>query len=697
MEPGAIKPLRLEAMTLRGLGSYLHGGRLEIRPLTVLCGTNGSGKSTWFRMIDLLRQSKNTLPFEFQEDVWHGEGWHGYTNAFVEFEDDPCARLASAEQDREFGGLGTVGLHVVADLDFDLDGAAQSPRPEGLSEITFDHESVAQSFLWAGRCRRGTRFRLRMSNANSMSVPTSRLPRCAELVIGDDFVIRFEGTAVPGRFDAACTRAFWPGYESDDLTVLEVASFELGPGVIPTNIRGPDGAEGFDLLEQFCAAAIARIRQLLDLFLCGTFLLRAIRPPRREGGVPIAEMNDESVMEERSVGDGGEFAHALGRRFAYNLMNPAAESGGGRTNYRYTRASPKILDVLLESESHEGMSLARTIWEGVDAGKKEKIRRLRSALDPLYPHRDAEWAVCLLNEALTRRDLYHTSMWIFPSEEARVLAQQRHDRRDDREIEQFNRELIDNAFPEFVDRHPGLIFDTYYFVWLEKLLGTSGENRIYWTDPENPPIGYLDRFLPDDARADWFAGSAGAGTREEERRNLILYTGRLFGETGLPAAPVHMSSGFHQVAPMVVQAGLMKQNEVLCIENPEVHLHPKLQLGVTEFLIRQAKIGKTILVETHSDLVVRRVVRAILEEDIKQEAVRIHFADVDVDSTFFKEVGYASSRIEVIKIDERGRIRNWPAGFMDDDVRESRRLLDIMYGPTPEEEEEKEDRGSNDS
>ncbi len=40
-------PLRLTAMTLRGLGPHLHGARLEIKPLTILSGENGSGKLTW--------------------------------------------------------------------------------------------------------------------------------------------------------------------------------------------------------------------------------------------------------------------------------------------------------------------------------------------------------------------------------------------------------------------------------------------------------------------------------------------------------------------------------------------------------------------------------------------------------------------------------------------------------------------------
>ncbi len=63
-------PLRLTAMTLRGLGPYLHGARLEIKPLTILCGQNGSGKSTW---IEMLRRMKWTVdhpsfPFAFLDN-----------------------------------------------------------------------------------------------------------------------------------------------------------------------------------------------------------------------------------------------------------------------------------------------------------------------------------------------------------------------------------------------------------------------------------------------------------------------------------------------------------------------------------------------------------------------------------------------------------------------------------------------------
>src|SRR5687768_3240597 len=61
-------PLRLTNVALRGVGSYKEYGCLEIKPLTILCGENGSGKSTWFRALNLLKASKGFLPLNFVSD-----------------------------------------------------------------------------------------------------------------------------------------------------------------------------------------------------------------------------------------------------------------------------------------------------------------------------------------------------------------------------------------------------------------------------------------------------------------------------------------------------------------------------------------------------------------------------------------------------------------------------------------------------
>src|SRR5580700_6012961 len=52
-----IAPLQLKEITLRGLGPYLHGAKLEIKPLTILCGKNGSGKSTWIEALRFLKMA----------------------------------------------------------------------------------------------------------------------------------------------------------------------------------------------------------------------------------------------------------------------------------------------------------------------------------------------------------------------------------------------------------------------------------------------------------------------------------------------------------------------------------------------------------------------------------------------------------------------------------------------------------------
>ena len=52
------KLLRLDSMTLRGIGSYYHARELKFRtPDGILCGTNGSGKSTWLDRIAMLQRS----------------------------------------------------------------------------------------------------------------------------------------------------------------------------------------------------------------------------------------------------------------------------------------------------------------------------------------------------------------------------------------------------------------------------------------------------------------------------------------------------------------------------------------------------------------------------------------------------------------------------------------------------------------
>ena len=286
--------------------------------------------------------------------------------------------------------------------------------------------------------------------------------------------------------------------------------------------------------------------------------------------------------------------------------------------------------------------------------------------------------------------------------------------------------LIASAFPGELDSNPGLVFETFYATWLMRLLDTrlcrSGSKSTksladHWSG-DLPPCGFLVRYDPDEERAtlydspdavlEYASGETKLWHDESKSgwRDLCRFASPPLQGTFFLAAPTHMSSGFHQLAPIIVQAGLMAANDILCVENPEVHLHPKLQLDIAEFFVRQASIGKYMILETHSDLVVRRVMRAVLSEELRQEAVRLYFARVHWES---KHMGntldwinretsevwprpVAYSVLETVQIDKRGRIRNWPDGFLDADILESRRLIDVMYGSPLDDRDMDEDQ-----
>ncbi len=71
----------LDSHDAPGIGSYFAGSRLEIRPLTVLCGKNGSGKSTWLKVLNVLSDSLRRQAAWLRITDWESNNIQ-LTNAF---------------------------------------------------------------------------------------------------------------------------------------------------------------------------------------------------------------------------------------------------------------------------------------------------------------------------------------------------------------------------------------------------------------------------------------------------------------------------------------------------------------------------------------------------------------------------------------------------------------------------------------
>lgn len=91
--------------------------------------------------------------------------------------------------------------------------------------------------------------------------------------------------------------------------------------------------------------------------------------------------------------------------------------------------------------------------------------------------------------------------------------------------------------------------------------------------------------------------------------------------------------GVSQTFPILLQGICMCPDQTLLLEQPEIHLHPQMQLGMADFLITLAKHERNIILETHSDHIVNRIIKRIMEEpflvDENKTIIRIIFLDKD--------------------------------------------------------------------
>lgn len=64
---------------------------------------------------------------------------------------------------------------------------------------------------------------------------------------------------------------------------------------------------------------------------------------------------------------------------------------------------------------------------------------------------------------------------------------------------------------------------------------------------------------------------------------------------------VNVGFGITYVLPVLVALLKAKKGDLVIVENPEAHLHPKAQRIMGEIILRAASVGVQVILETHSD------------------------------------------------------------------------------------------------
>ncbi len=139
-------------------------------------------------------------------------------------------------------------------------------------------------------------------------------------------------------------------------------------------------------------------------------------------------------------------------------------------------------------------------------------------------------------------------------------------------------------------------------------------------------------------------------------------------QTGLSVMPQDIGVGISQVFPVVVLT-IIQKTGVVAIEQPELHIHPALQVELADLFARYAiQHNKLMLLETHSEHLLLRLLRRIRsdesnnsdkfpEKSLREEDVSVQYVQPTPEGTHFKR----------LRIDADGDfIDEWPNGFFDE-------------------------------
>ena len=120
----------------------------------------------------------------------------------------------------------------------------------------------------------------------------------------------------------------------------------------------------------------------------------------------------------------------------------------------------------------------------------------------------------------------------------------------------------------------------------------------------------------------------------------------------------HVGVGVSQILPILVMCFLAGEGDSIILEQPELHLHPKVQTRLADFFVSMNALGKQCILETHSEYLINRLRYLVAKSDdeIIAKDTMIYFVE--------KEDGHSIYRS--VTINKYGVIDDWPKGFFDE-------------------------------
>ncbi len=205
-------------------------------------------------------------------------------------------------------------------------------------------------------------------------------------------------------------------------------------------------------------------------------------------------------------------------------------------------------------------------------------------------------------------------------------------------------------------RYPGHFQDYAASVllrWKEQ-----GDDGILLVEDNLTTLGLTKWVKPvriDDASVEIHVGRLPVGANANSREDLVN-----IADVGI---------GVSQVLPVIVALIAAKPGQMVYIEQPEMHLHPKAQVALASVLADAAKRGVRVVVETHSSLLLQGVLTLIAQEKLDHEEVMLHW---------FSRDDEGNTIVDSAEPDRNGAYGDWPEDFGDVELEITGKYLDAV-------------------
>lgn len=128
--------------------------------------------------------------------------------------------------------------------------------------------------------------------------------------------------------------------------------------------------------------------------------------------------------------------------------------------------------------------------------------------------------------------------------------------------------------------------------------------------------------------------------------------------------------GVSQVLPVLVALLVADEGQLVYVEQPELHLHPRAQHLLARIMVDAAKRGVRLVAETHSALLLLQVRTLLAQGEIDPDLVRLHW--------FARDPGNGKTSIDTANLDKDGAFGGWPEDFGDVELMAEGAYLDAV-------------------